>query len=369
MPERVFLCASQRMIYPYVGSAKMNDTYKKAHKSIDLMEKSGVPPTPSNYEFWFHTLGQTDAALSQDVKTLLEKKGAVDERDISRLRRTHFGQDGTETLASLTETTQQHLNRLSNVIESAGGDTKLFRSALESGRGDLQANLNPEEQRKLIEHILLATTTMVDKSEKLEAKLATSSKEVNTLKKDLEKARTESRTDALTGLPNRSAFQSYIDTQAARTMTEGKPLSMIFADIDHFKRFNDTWGHRLGDEVLRLVGQCLEQMCQGLGYPARYGGEEFVIVVPGKSLKSAADIAEQLRDFVASKTVRAKSTQQTVGRITLSMGVSELRPDDTIGSLIERADQALYHAKNKGRNRVCTENDLADETTELRKQA
>lgn len=347
----------------------MEDEYKKARQAIDLMAKSSVPPTPANYEFWFHTLAKTDPDLSQEVSALLEQKGQVDARDISRLRRSHFGDDGTEMLATLTETTQAQINRLGSVIESAGGDTRLFRTALESGRGGLQEKLSPKEQKKLIDQILSATAAMVDKSEKLEAKLAISSKEVSILKKDLEKARTESRTDTLTGLPNRKAFQIYLETQAARAISERKPLSIIFTDIDHFKRFNDTWGHRLGDEVLRLVGQCLEQMCQGIGYPARFGGEEFVIVLPGKSLQAGADIAEQLRDFVASKTVRAKNTNQTVGRITLSLGVAELRRTDSIESLIERSDQALYHAKNNGRNCVKTELDLPVDAPSMRKSA
>ncbi len=347
----------------------MEDDYRKARQAIDLMAKSGVPPTPSNYEFWFHTLSKTDEALSAEVSAMLEQKGQIDARDISRLRRSYFGEDGTEQLATLTETTQAQINRLGTVIESAGGDTKLFRTALESGRGSLQEKLSPKEQQKLIDQMLSATAAMVDKSERLEAKLAVSSREVSVLKKDLEKARTESRTDTLTGLSNRKAFQTYLETQAARAISERKPLSLIFTDIDHFKRFNDTWGHRLGDEVLRLVGQCLEQMCQGIGYPARFGGEEFVIVLPGKSLQAAADIAEQLRDFVASKTVRAKNTNQTVGRITLSLGISELRRSDSIESLIERSDQALYHAKNTGRNRVCTEQDLGADAPTMRQSA
>jgi diguanylate cyclase len=347
----------------------MEDDYRKARQAIDLMVKSSVPPTPANYEFWFHTLSKTDLALSKEVSALLDQKGQVDARDISRLRRSYFGDEGTDALASLTETTQAQINRLSAVIENAGGDTKLFRTALESGRGGLEQKLSPAEQQKLIDQIISATAAMVTKSEKLEEKLAVSSKEVTILKKEVERARTESRTDALTGLPNRKAFQAYLETQTARATADKKPLSVIFTDIDHFKRFNDTWGHRLGDEVLRLVGQCLEQMCQGIGYPARFGGEEFVIVVPNKTLQATADIAEQLRDFVASKTVRAKNTNQTVGRITLSLGISELRRSDSIESLIERADQALYFAKNNGRNCVKTELDLPADATAARKSA
>src|SRR3546814_18311446 len=100
-------------------------------------------------------------------------------------------------------------------------------------------------------------------------------------------------TDPLTGLPNRKAFNGYLEAQTARALADRKPLTLCFLDIDHFKNFNDRWGHALGDEVLRLVAQSMEHFFHGLGFAARYGGEEFVIVLPGKDLEAAGDIPEQ----------------------------------------------------------------------------
>ena len=101
-------------------------------------------------------------------------------------------------------------------------------------------------------------------------------------------------------------------------------------------------------------------MCHGTGYAARYGGEEFVVVLPGKALEAAEDIAEQFRDFVGSRTVRTRQSSREIDSITLSLGIAQLRPDEPLDQLIERADAALYRAKELGRNRVCTEAALKD---------
>jgi diguanylate cyclase len=196
---------------------------------------------------------------------------------------------------------------------------------------------------------------MIERTRALEEQLARSAQEISALRNDLEAARSESRTDGLTGLPNRRAFECYLEAHAARATADRRPLCLVFGDIDHFKSFNDTWGHRMGDEVLRLVGKSLDRIVQGIGYPARYGGEEFVIVLPNKDLRAAEDIAEQVRDFIASRQVRSKHSNQNIGRITISLGIAQLRWSDTLESLIERADAALYLAKEQGRNRVLTE--------------
>jgi diguanylate cyclase len=214
---------------------------------------------------------------------------------------------------------------------------------------------DPETQRALLAEMVNATSAMIEKTERLETELALSSEEITRLRSDLERERSESRTDPLTGLPNRKAFNAYLEAQAARALADRKPMCLVFCDIDHFKNFNDTWGHRLGDEVLRLVAQSLEQMCHGIGYAARYGGEEFVIVLPAKGLEAAEDIAEQFRDFVGSRAVRTQQSNREIGSVTLSVGIAQLRWSDSLDQLIERADAALYRAKQLGRNRVCTE--------------
>ena len=128
-------------------------------------------------------------------------------------------------------------------------------------------------------------------------------------------------------------------------------------DIDHFKTFNDTWGHLTGDQVLRLVAMSLKQNVKGQDIAARYGGEEFAVILPNTVLRSALTVADHIRRAVMSKELMKRSTGQNLGRVTISLGVATARKGDTAQSLIARADACLYAAKRNGRNRVICETD------------
>ncbi len=128
-------------------------------------------------------------------------------------------------------------------------------------------------------------------------------------------------------------------------------------DIDHFKSFNDNYGHLTGDQVLRLVGMSLKQIIKGEEIAARYGGEEFVVVLPATPLLKALGIADNIRRMVMGKELKKKSTGEMLGRVTISVGASLLRAEDDVDSLIERADACLYAAKRNGRNRIICETD------------
>jgi diguanylate cyclase len=325
-----------------------------------LMAEGGIAPSPANYEFWHRYVTRADPELVAAVDTVRSNAGRVTARSMDLIRRELYGRYADDHVVKLLDQTQSQLNRMAAYVVQTGGDTRTYSEALRDGRATLSGAHDPDTQRALLAEMVNVTSAMIEKTERLEAELSMSVGEIAKLRRDLEHERSESRTDTLTGLPNRKAFNAYLEAQAARALADRKPLCLAFGDIDHFKRFNDTWGHRLGDEVLRLVGQSLEQMCHGSGYAARYGGEEFVIVLPGKALAAAGDIAEQFRDYVATRTVRTRQSGREIGSITMSLGIAELRWTDTLDQLIERADAALYRAKELGRNRVCSEAELQD---------
>ncbi len=327
-----------------------------------LMEAGDIPPTPINYEFWYRYVTRADPDLVEAVEAVQRTAGRVSRRAMENIRRELFGNSQTSELTELVDRTQSQLARVAGFVVKSEDDARSYNDRLKSGSSKISRTGDVDTQRRLLTEMADATSAMIAKTEALEAQLAQSGQEIDTLRADLESARTESRTDALTGLPNRKAFMAYLEAQGLRAAADRKPLCLLFCDIDHFKRFNDTWGHRLGDEVLRLVGQSLEQLCHGIGYPARYGGEEFVIVLPSRNLTAAAEVAERLRGFISSRTVRAKASNREVGRITLSLGLAQLRAEESLDTLIERADAALYRAKHLGRNRVCTERELGEET-------
>jgi diguanylate cyclase len=131
----------------------------------------------------------------------------------------------------------------------------------------------------------------------------------------------------------------------------------MLTDIDHFKAFNDNFGHLTGDQVLRLVAMSVRHNVKGKDTAARYGGEEFAVILPNTVLRAAVTVAEHIRRAVMAKELMKRSTGEHLGRMTISIGVATVRAGDTGQSLIERADTCLYAAKRHGRNRVMCETD------------
>ena len=326
-----------------------------------FLEEGGMPATPSNYEFWYRYVTRADRELVEAVDAIRRANGRVSIRAMNNLRREIYGHslEGATALDRLIGQTREQLSSVVATIGQSEDDARTYKEALSGKNRSLGESIHDEIARQeLLEQMIAATSAMIEKTTRLEAELAMSGQEIKALKRELDTAQTESRTDPLTGIANRKAFSDYLDAQAARSLADRKALSLIFCDIDHFKQFNDDWGHHIGDEVLRLVGSSLENFCHGIGFPARFGGEEFVIVLPGKDVDAGFDIAEQFRDFIASRVIRSKQSSREVGRVTLSLGVAQLRPADSLEALIARADEALYEAKAQGRNRVCREKPL-----------
>jgi diguanylate cyclase (GGDEF)-like protein len=160
------------------------------------------------------------------------------------------------------------------------------------------------------------------------------------------------RTDALTGLYNFRFFSETLALEMERTRRSAQPMALIILDVDHFKPFNDRWGHETGNKALVHIAQLINLAVRKLDVACRFGGEEFVIILPNTDLQQAAQVGERLRDMVASTPFEV-NPQETVA-ITASLGVDISTPHhgDTVDSLLQRVDRWLYQAKHQGRNRV-----------------
>jgi diguanylate cyclase len=178
------------------------------------------------------------------------------------------------------------------------------------------------------------------------------------LKAKLDDVRKDALTDALTGICNRKAFDAELASAMGRAKRTGEPLCLFMCDVDRFKQFNDTWGHQTGDQVLRLVANCLSENIKGRDTAARYGGEEFGVILPQTALADAVSVANSIRTRVESKKLLKKSTGDVLGVITISIGVAQFVPNDTADSFIRRADSCLYAAKKAGRNLVMAQTEI-----------
>jgi diguanylate cyclase len=181
------------------------------------------------------------------------------------------------------------------------------------------------------------------------------------IRESLSQSEERARTDTLTGLPNRRALEEFFRAAQADAMEQGQPLSALLIDIDHFKRFNDSFGHGVGDQVLRLVAKALRERVREIDLPARYGGEELIAVLPDTDLAGCAVVAERIRRALSECKITRRSTGQELPGITVSIGVGQFQPGESMEDVIERCDRALYQAKRTGRNRVVTEQEIEPE--------
>ena len=186
------------------------------------------------------------------------------------------------------------------------------------------------------------------------AQLAESSKHIRELQETLVEAQRINETDELTTVGNRRHF----DLSAEKTLEEakgsGKPFCIVMADIDHFKSFNDEHGHQTGDMILRMIGRSLASQVRATDIVARYGGEEFAIVLPNTQLHQARIVGEKIRKDVAQRRFKKRISGESLGGVTISIGIAEWAPSKSLEQTIEDADRALYAAKRSGRNLVAT---------------
>jgi diguanylate cyclase len=242
-------------------------------------------------------------------------------------------------------------------VASAGQGSDSFGKALAQFKSEVGAVADAT--------LAAAITAMVGETEKmaklnasLKDKLGTASSEIDALKTDLNAIRQEAYTDGLTGIANRKAFNRQIDELTAALKSKSGYLCLLMTDIDKFKAFNDTHGHLVGDQVIKVVAKTLAKGVREADFPARYGGEEFAVLFPNTRLKDAIAIAEKIRESVKAKDMQNRRTGQNLGRITVSVGVAEYSLGESIDDFISRADTALYLAKQMGRDRVCSQLDL-----------
>ncbi len=314
--------------------------------------------SPRNYEIWYAYATGYNPQLNQTINEMLERKGRITEADLEQIYDTHFSPTRlTQRLDQVGSQVRDEIEQVMAMVEAAAGSATSYTESLADMSQQLGSTKDRDGLRAIVESLVHTAKEMEQSNQALEARLSASKQEINQLQENLEVVRTESLTDPLTTLANRKYFDQALDKAIADAATKREPLSLMMTDIDHFKNFNDSFGHLTGDQVLRLVALSVKNNVKGQDIAARYGGEEFAIVLPNTVLRSATTVADHIRRAVMTKQLMKRSTHEQLGRITVSIGVATLRNGDTAQSLIGRADSCLYAAKRNGRNRVISEAD------------
>ncbi len=341
------------------------DAAKYAKAALEHMAALDVTANPQNFTIWYVYESGRDRSFVSHIDSMLANKEPFDETQLADLyaavlRSNGAGKEGTREAAidAIGSELERAMAETTEILKNAGVETEKYGETLQGVDGALQSAGSAEQIQGVVANLVEQTRKMAEQNRTANESLQQSNAEIAELKIRMADIRSEALTDPLTGLANRRAFSEELTDGMADASSHGTPLCLLMLDIDHFKSFNDTYGHQLGDEVIRLVAGSMSTSIDENGTAARYGGEEFAVVLPGISLTDAEAIAEKIREVVAGQRIVRKTSRQTLGSVTLSVGVAQYQHGQTEDDLVARADAALYEAKNAGRN--CVRVDTGD---------
>ncbi len=328
-------------------------SYGLARQALGQMERHQIWPTPLNYELWLHCVGHPDGALAQEIERILSIGEAITDEVSESLAATYLPKARlNDQISDAGDVLNRELASVAEAIQKAKRTNEQYGRTLAGAGRNLDAELDAVALKQTIESLSDATNRVLRENSTLEAKLADSAAEVTRLKEHLEQVRRDATTDALTNLANRKAFDDELGRAFAEAREKDESLSLAVIDIDHFKNFNDTWGHQTGDQVIRYVSSVIGRMAPPPRFAARYGGEEFAMIFPRERGAEVVAILEEIRAEVCSRILKRRSTNEDLGAVTVSAGFAEMLPGESVDAFMERADAALYKSKRTGRNRV-----------------
>lgn len=335
-------------------------TEKVANAALAEMRARKIPMTPDNFNIWYDYCNGDNPGLAKAVERLVQKDAKFTEAENANLYTEHFGvkkssRDLHQVGGQIQSITEQVVDQLKSATDITADYSKTLGDF--SGKLAQATDSSSDELNGVIRNVMVETQRVAERNKDLETRLNTSAQEIDGLHEDLIKARQEAQTDGLTGLANRKCFDARLSEGMSSSEETGEALSLMLLDIDYFKKFNDTYGHQIGDQVLKLVAQILNKTFKGQDTAARYGGEEFAVILPNTGLDIAVKLAENIRVSLAKQVLKNLRTGDSFGKLTVSIGVAEYHPGEEAGDLIHRSDKALYQAKQDGRNRVVSEKD------------
>jgi diguanylate cyclase len=317
--------------------------------ALPNISKHGGSFTPTSYAVWYEHLTGANSGLSNDLTQRLQQSESLDEKVISELYAEHILSRDVQSARLLQTSLEAVAQQIEQAATTSSTSTAQYARALETSQAELQSLTDPQTLGSVLQKLIALTRDAHESVGELRAELKARQQELRSVRDRLGALETEVVKDPLTGLLNRRGFDKALE----QLKTDGFALTsacVLMLDLDHFKRINDSYGHLFGDQVLGAAAKLLNGVIKGRDIAARFGGEEFVVLLPDTPESGGIALAEQFRDIFSRAKIRRGD--KIIDKLTVSVGVAVPCQGEPLDATMERADAALYRAKNEGRNCV-----------------
>jgi len=339
-----------------LSDSDFDEAARLAVKAMDHAHRHRSPLRPRAYEVWYTYVAGEDPALRARVDSELIKTDVVDLDIIEQIYEDHFLHKRlSKGMTRIGDELDAGLRDTISVVSDSLGSTQRFLASLKQAQNAISKVSRNHDAKRVVMELLDLGQTHAAQTEVVNAELTKARTQVLEVQRELHRLRDSAYLDHLTQIPNRRHMDEVLEREITLASASGQPLSFALGDLDHFKAVNDTYGHAVGDAVLKHFAALIKNNIKGQDTPARYGGEEFAIILPKTSVFGAGHVTDKIRELLHDADFILSRDRSSIGRISVSFGVTQLRPGDSMAELIRRADGLLYRAKALGRNRVETD--------------
>jgi diguanylate cyclase len=344
---------------PHDFSESLEQAHKFHNGALEFLKEFEVPPNPTNYAIAYEYTAKRNPALNDEIDVHLTRTGGLDGYILADLFERYFLMDHTDEIDGYIANLHEIFMNALDGVDGASEGVSEFGRVLEAQRGKLEGNPGIDSVQSIVSTLMEATEQAHASNQQLQSHLEDTQKETSQMREELEQLRQEAVTDGLTGLYNRKELNNRLDELLVKEYEPEKPLSVLMLDIDHFKKINDNFGHQIGDEVIRRVAKTVQEHAQGDSFAARYGGEEFALVMPETDINRAVEIGTSINKEVSKLVLVRRATKERLPPVSISVGAASFKDGEGQDDLLGRADEALYFAKNNGRNQVISDMELS----------
>ena len=325
--------------------------------TVAKMSALSIPLTGQNYALWYAYFSNSNVDLNSQIDAQLKTEQPFSEQRNLELYQQFFDANSKAKLNELRQAISTVTRHLSLQMATLLEDMDDYDSVLHNCESQLSPNADVNVLSQLITTLLEETKKARTAGQSTAAAARELNKEIVSLRALMAVLSEETLVDSLTDVGNRRAFDQMLAQTLRRSHQAQHKFCLLMMDIDHFKQFNDSYGHLAGDSVLRYVAKNIKKSIKGQDFVARYGGEEFSLILPNTDYRGGMVVAQAIADKISQRALTAGKDARPIGRVTLSIGVAIFQLGDDADKLIGRADNSLYRAKADGRNKVLGERD------------